>query len=71
MSYFELTVKSVALDEAETPDPIVTMGICGEFCTLDDHPGWHIWFVGYHSDNGGIFEEAISAEEHKAVFRPG
>lgn len=67
-------MESAALDKAEAPAPIVTMGLCGEFCTLRDaHPGWHIWSVGYHGDDGGIYEEPVSGndQEYKAVFGPG
>lgn len=38
--------------------PVVTLGFCGEFCDLGQaHPGWTLWSVGYHGDDGCIYEE--------------
>jgi hypothetical protein len=37
--------------------PIIAIGLCGEFADMSlAHIGWHKWTVGYHSDDGGIFD---------------
>ena len=72
--YFEITI----LHAEDTPEPdsestIVTLGFCGEFCDMTmAHPGWNAWSVGYHGDDGGIYEEEASrAISYERRFGPG
>jgi hypothetical protein len=62
LSYFELTIEiseqESESEESEPKAPTVTIGMCGEFCNqLYAHCGWKVWSVGYHGDNGMIYEE--------------
>lgn len=37
------------------------IGLTGEYTNqVQALPGWNIWSVGYHSDNGGIYEHSSS-----------
>ncbi len=63
--YFEVTIKQPKEEpegkpegnESELPLPIISLGFCGEFCDLTQaHPGWNVWSVGYHGDNGAIYD---------------
>lgn len=56
-SYFELEIlESSPLEDSSSLE--CTIGLTGEF-TNQVHaiPGWNVWSVGYHSDNGGIYEQ--------------
>ena len=72
--YFEITI----LHAEHTPasdlgSPTVTLGFCGEFCDLTmAHPGWNAWSVGYHGDDGLMFEEhPLSGFRTGCKFGPG
>ncbi|KAL6787037.1 hypothetical protein J3E68DRAFT_432070 [Trichoderma sp. SZMC 28012] len=56
-SYFELTIlESVQFENAGSLG--FGIGLTGEFTNqVDALPGWNIWSIGYHSDNGGIYEQ--------------
>ena len=77
--YFEVTLQPA--DHAAEPESegldvapsIVSLGFCGEFSDQTyAHPGWNMWTVGYHGDDGAIFEEE-PYETHKTgcKFGPG
>ena len=57
--YFEITILHAEHSpKSHLRSPIVTLGFCGEFCDMTKaHPGWNAWSVGYHGDDGRIFEE--------------
>ena len=58
--------------DLELPPPIVTLGFCGEFCDLvEAHPGWNAWSVGYHGDDGAVFEESPRSDTDGSAFGPG
>lgn len=72
--YFEITISHT--EPTAKPDsfpPTVALGFCGEFCDQRQaHTGWNLWSVGYHGDDGCIFEESGRRKystEHK--FGPG
>ena len=52
---------------------IVTLGFCGEFCELAQaHPGWNAWSVGYHGDDGIVYEESsFRGKKTGRTFGPG
>ncbi|EPS41964.1 hypothetical protein H072_4032 [Dactylellina haptotyla CBS 200.50] len=53
--YFEIEIQSTS----ETLKEMVRVGIgaCGEFTYIGNgFPGWNVWSVGYHGDDGGIYE---------------
>ena len=52
----------------KVPTDVVSLGFCGEFCDQTQaQPGWNIWSVGYHGNNGGIFEE----ESRRSTYNTG
>ena len=60
--YFEVTIlhaESTTVQSSRIVLPLtVTLGFCGEFCDQTAaHPGWNVWSVGYHGNNGCIYEE--------------
>ena len=59
MVYFEISIlRTEHTAELDLAPPTVTLGFCGEFCDQTQaHPGSNVWSVGYHGDDGGIFEE--------------
>ncbi|KAJ3547132.1 hypothetical protein NM208_g1667 [Fusarium decemcellulare] len=69
-SYFELKIQEApnptATDLQEstgsTGDPPglrISIGFTGEFCNLKGrHAGWNVWSVGYHGDDGNIYEQS-------------
>lgn len=73
LSYFEMTFKSSGLDGSDHPDPIICIGMSGEFCNQAQAlPGWHQWSVGYHSHDGRIFDQTPSKNDRLApVYEPG
>ncbi|UKZ60422.1 uncharacterized protein TrAtP1_001702 [Trichoderma atroviride] len=56
-SYFELTIlEYVAQEDSNSLE--CAIGLTGEFTNLVHAlPGWNVWSVGYHNDNGGIYEQ--------------
>lgn len=60
--YFEITISHTDhMVESGLAPPIVTLGLCGEFCDQTQaHVGWNVWSVGYHGDDGCIYEERPS-----------
>jgi hypothetical protein len=56
-SYFEVTILEYApSDDSKSLESVI--GLTGEFTNLVHAlPGWNVWSVGYHSDNGGIYEQ--------------
>lgn len=60
-SYFELTIlEYVPLEDSMSLK--CAIGLTGEF-TNQVHalPGWNVWSIGYHSDNGGVYEQNCSS----------
>ncbi|KAL7944010.1 hypothetical protein V8C42DRAFT_327507 [Trichoderma barbatum] len=54
-SYFELTI----IDSTQKFTLEFVIGLTGEFTNQANAlPGWHIWSVGYHSDDGGIYDHS-------------
>jgi Ran-binding protein 9/10 len=69
--YFE--VKIFATETQTGPDsnnlnsrsPTVTIGLCGQFSDQSvAHVGWNTWTVGYHGDNGGIYDQNPRKTHH-------
>ncbi|PNP80395.1 hypothetical protein FNYG_05994 [Fusarium nygamai] len=66
--YFEITIREpehqIASDpedsstkDVEYSNPTISIGFVGEFCnTQGSHVGWNAWSVGYHGDDGEIYE---------------
>lgn len=65
-AYFEVTihepegeVESDPPSESNAKARAISIGFSGEFCKqINAHPGWNIWSVGYHGDNGQVYQEA-------------
>jgi hypothetical protein len=62
------------LDEPET-EPLVTIGLSGEFINqLHTYLGWNAWPIGYHADDGFIYEEHMQRSKPPGVglaYGPG
>ena len=74
LAYFEITVLKPAAPLPSDPlDPVITIGFCGEFSDhLGRHPGWNLWSVGYHGDDGRAFREGFSRGDLIGpVYGPG
>ncbi|KAK6499515.1 hypothetical protein TWF506_004145 [Arthrobotrys conoides] len=57
-SYFEVEIQSIDPESGPSDSSTVLIGLCGEFAFLGNAaPGWNRWTVGYHGDDGGMFEE--------------
>jgi hypothetical protein len=67
LAYFEISIsnhKSEPLglgdSDAESElseEPVISIGFGGEFTDQTQaHVGWNIWSVGYHGDDGGVFQ---------------
>lgn len=57
LTYFEITIREIDTFESTPPD--VAIGLAGEFTNqLRSQPGWNAWSLGYHGDDGRIYEEA-------------
>ncbi|KAL7782787.1 ankyrin repeat-containing domain protein [Trichoderma ceciliae] len=77
--YFEvgiLTAGTKSDDNGENsetrPLPIVAIGFCNEFADMRKaFLGWHIGTVGYHSDDGKIFENYSTRHSTELMFKPG
>ena len=65
-SYFEMEIVNCKVSDDESDkSPVVTIGLCGEFADLvDAHPGWRYQSLGYHSDDGTIFEGETDHDYH-------
>ncbi|GMG24853.1 unnamed protein product [Aspergillus oryzae] len=58
MAYFEVTVSSAETLVHDDEPEIITVGFCGEFADQTEaHAGCRTWSVGYHGNNGSIYEE--------------
>ncbi|QYT02972.1 Protein SSH4 [Trichoderma simmonsii] len=70
-SYFELTIlESVQSENAGRV--IFAIGLTGEFTNqVQALPGWNIWSIGYHSDDGGIFENESSRRATTKTYGTG
>ena len=72
--YFEITIPRIDDTVKWDSTDFVSLGFCGEFCDLTQaQPGWNVWSVGYHGDNGGIYEEKGSQPTYSTErkFGPG
>lgn len=51
----------------------ISIGLCGEFSNgKEAHLGWDLWTVGYHGDDGKIFEEyGYGTYKTELLFGPG
>ncbi|ENH71498.1 Ankyrin-1 [Fusarium oxysporum f. sp. cubense race 1] len=65
-AYFEIGIREYMTEDSEPTqsidgekeDTIVSIGFAGEFSDLTNaHPGWYIWSVGYHGDDGAIYDD--------------
>ncbi|OHF04301.1 hypothetical protein CORC01_00640 [Colletotrichum orchidophilum] len=66
--YFELAIQAGGTDD----DAIVTIGFCSEFSNMTAaNTGWRKLSVGYHSDDGGLFEQSGSKKGRYKAYRPG
>ena len=66
--YFEITIPSKHPRPKSVPTDLVSLGFCGEFCDQTQaQPGWNVWSVGYHGNNGGIFEQ----ESRRSTYSTG
>jgi hypothetical protein len=56
LPYFEISI--LQPDDSESEPSIVAVGLTGEFTNqIYAHPGWNAWSLGYHGDDGDIYEE--------------
>lgn len=77
--YFEVSILSnespsnTRFQDPYYRDPVIDIGLCGEFSDLSDsRVGWRAWSVGYHGDDGAIYEGSVVAKHPTAhTFRPG
>lgn len=78
--YFEVTIleqepqsDADSNDSDWSPTPIIGVGFCGEFSDLSQScVGWRTWSVGYHGDDGGLFEGKPYAKRYTGhTFGPG
>lgn len=58
------------------PLPIIAIGFCGEFADMTNAMlGWNIWTVGYHGNDGKIFnnQDTVHGDHHDTgrKFGPG
>lgn len=61
LTYFEITIQEIDTFESTPPD--IAIGLAGEFTNqLRSQPGWNAWSLGYHGDDGRIFEEATQGK---------
>ncbi|WQF82582.1 Putative B30.2/SPRY domain, P-loop containing nucleoside triphosphate hydrolase [Colletotrichum destructivum] len=62
------------LSRLSSQDPVsakglVSVGLSSAYSYLyQGHVGWNPWTIGYHGDDGGIYEETIEDSEHKTGF---
>ncbi|KAK6354158.1 hypothetical protein TWF730_008571 [Orbilia blumenaviensis] len=55
--YFEVEIQSVGTKASSKEPSAICIGLCGELSFLGNAaPGWNLWTLGYHGDNGGIYE---------------
>lgn len=57
-NYFEVTITDTVEDGA------IAIGIGHEKYLLSDMPGWDVGSIGYHSDDGGLFQEDGFPKQH-------
>lgn len=79
--YFEVKIltspnlENDSNDSDASPLPIVVIGFCGEFADMTNALiGWNVWTVGYHGDDGMIFENRDTKHgdyDTKRKFGPG
>lgn len=64
LPYFEVTIQSI--DDAGTDPPVISIGLAAEFADqVSARPGASIWSLGYHGNDGQVYEKGISL---KSVF---
>ncbi|KAF3082932.1 hypothetical protein TWF569_001690 [Orbilia oligospora] len=66
-SYFEIEIQSIGA-EGGSELSTVLIGLCGELSFLANAgPGWNVWTLGYHGDDGGMFEEHGNRYRHEGT----
>ncbi|KAF3254428.1 hypothetical protein TWF192_003189 [Orbilia oligospora] len=67
-SYFEIEIQSIEAEGGSTELSTVLIGLCGELSFLANAgPGWNLWTLGYHGDDGGVFEEHGNRYRHEGT----
>jgi hypothetical protein len=82
--YFEITIlkpKDQTVSNSDEPlkrddensNLAISVGFIGEFCNQQySHVGWNAWSVGYHGDNGEIYENSnYGVHDSKRTFGIG
>lgn len=55
-SYFEVSILAASNERVGS---VIAIGLASEFTNLSHAiPGWNLWSIGYHSDDGGIYQES-------------
>lgn len=71
LPYFEVTMQSV--HETSTSLSAICIGLIGEFSDRESaRPGGSIWSLGYHGDDGNVYEEGAPINNFTGhVYGPG